>query len=210
MIQRDTLVNKLKFILKIPDSITKAVAEVITARARETLADTVEPFRWSQEQLNSFVASGISDLKNIRSDVEELGYAPDAFTSALANYTVYRALALDNDAQNNNGALSDKFFALFKQQSEEVKFFFTDSQLEDFSDQSAIDLVSLRPELRIAGDGTLKAQIKTTSENMVSYDIPERFTDAIAFGAAFIAAVHSKNDTANYFREQFQGALQIV
>lgn len=210
MIQRDTLVNKLKFILKIPDSITKAVAEVITARARETLADTVEPFRWSQEQLNSFVASGISDLKNIRSDVEELGYAPDAFTSALANYTVYRALALDNDAQNNNGALSDKFFTLFKQQSEEVKYFFTDSQLEDFSDQSTIDLVSLRPELRISGDGTLKAQIKTTSENMVSYDIPERFTDAIAFGAAFIAAVHSKNDNANYFREQFQGALKIV
>jgi hypothetical protein len=178
----------------------------VSSRARENLADTVTPYRWSAEQLAEFVSDGAEELKTIRSDVALLDNIPDAFSSALANYTVYRALALDNDAQNNNGALSDKYLNLFISQANSVPFFFTAEQLEKFADETVTDLIAKRPELRLSAGETLKENIKVTD----GWDLPERFADAVIFGAAGRAALHSRNDTANYFFEQYNGALRTI
>lgn len=139
MIARNTIIEKLKYLLKVPDTADSINPAEIVLRAREILADTITPYRWSDNQLTSFVNDGVSELKNLRADVENMVNIPHHFTSALANYTVYRAFALDNDAQNNNGAISDKYMNLFREQSAAVKYFFTDEQLTDFI-QEAVNL----------------------------------------------------------------------
>lgn len=206
MINRSAIIDKAKFLLKIPSGVESINAAEIITRARENLADTIEPYRWSDEQLTGFVDAGIAELKNMRSDVERMESTPDAFTSALANYTVYRSLAIDNDAQNNNGALSDKYMALFRDQANAVQYFFTDEHLSQFADDTVDIVIARRPELRINADGSLKPSV-TSAE---SFDLPTRYTDLIAHGTAARAAIHAKNEQAQYFFEQFNGALQLI
>lgn len=206
MIQRNAVIERLKYLLKVPVAINRINNSTVASRARETLADTIEPYRWSDKQLATFVDDGISELKGIRSDVERLGYAPDAFTSPVANYTVYRALAVDNDAQNNNGTLSDKYLAIFREQAAGMPYYFSDEQLAEFADKSVTLIISRRPELRISANGTIKDI--TADDNY--YDLPERFFQAVVDGAASFAAAHSKNEQSQYFFEQFNGALQTI
>lgn len=206
MINRSTIIDRLKYLLKIPDA-TKVIDHLeIVARSRETLADTIEPYRWGDEQLTEFVNDGVSELKNMRADVERMVSVPHSFTSALSNYTVYRAFAIDNDAQNNNGAISDKYMNLFREQSSAINYFFTDEQLTGFINETIDVLISRRPELRISDTGTLKSNIESDG----NYDLPAKFGDCIAHGAAGRAAYHAKNDQAQYFFEQFNGALQTI
>jgi hypothetical protein len=206
MIIQSTVIDRLQYLLKVPQQSHLLDVAEVCSRARENLADTVTPYRWSAEQLAEFVSDGAAELKTMRSDVALLDNIPDAFSSALANYTVYRALALDNDAQNNNGALSDKYLNLFISQANSVPFFFTAEQLEKFADETVTDLIAKRPELRLSAGETLKENIKVTD----GWDLPERFADAVIFGAAGRAALHSRNDTANYFFEQYNGALRTI
>ena len=206
MIIQSTVIGRLQYLLKVPQQSNLLDVAEVSSRARENLADTVTPYRWSAEQLAEFVSDGAEELKTMRSDVALLDNIPDAFSSAIANYTVYRALALDNDAQNNNGALSDKYLNLFISQANAVPFFFTAEQLEKFSDETVTDLIAKRPELRISAGETLKEKIKVTD----GWDLPERFADAVIFGAAGRAALHSRNDAANYFFEQYNGALKAI
>lgn len=208
MISQNTVTDKLQYLLKVPFSYSLLSEEKVISHARESLADTKTPYRWSDEQLAEFVSDGIRELKVLRSDLREYKNTeiPDCFESALANYVVCRALALDNDAQNNNGALSDKYFNLFNAQAAAVPFLFTVDELEEFTKEAVTDLISRRPELRIKADNTLKEDINVSG----GYDLPERFTDAICFFAAYRAAIHSKNEIANYFLEQYQGALNTI
>lgn len=206
MILRNTVIDKLKYLLKIPSASKSIDHSEIAQRAREILADTVTPYRWSDEQLADFANDGVSEIKTLRADVELMTDVPYQFTSAISNYVVYRAFALDNDAQNNNGAISDKYLNIFREQSAVVKYFFTNEKLAEFADDAVDLIISRRPELRIAADGTLKTSIIADS----AYDLPERFTDVIVSGAAASAAAHSKNEMAQYFSEQFTGALQTI
>jgi hypothetical protein len=210
MISQNTVTDKLQYLLKVPFSYSLLSEEKVISHARETLADSVTPYRWEDTQLEEFVSDGIRELKVLRSDLRESDneHIPDAFESAIANYTVYRALALDNDAQNNNGALSDKYFNLFNAQAAAVPFLFTVDELEKFTQEAVTDLIARRPELRITADNTLKENIYLDGTGR--YDLPERFADAICFFAAYRAAVHSKNEIANYFLEQYQGALNTI
>lgn len=210
MIIRSAIVEKLHFTLKTLSPTTSITPTDVISRSRETLADTVAPYRWSDNQLEEFLDDGVTDLRTFRSDVTELANIPEAFASALANYVVSRAFALDNDAQNNNGQLSDKYLALFMSQAAAVPFYFTDEQLGQYADETVLDLVSKRPELRIDADGALKEKIRTVNEDSIEYDLPERFTDGIVFGAAGRAAVHAKNDAASYFFEQYNGAVKTI
>ena len=206
MILRNTAIDKLKYLLKIPSALKSIDHAEIVLRAREILADTITPYRWSDEQLTDFADDGVSEIKTLRADVDLLTDVPCQFTSALSNYVVYRAFALDNDAQNNNGAISDKYLNIFREQSDAVKYFFTDEKLNEFADDAVDVIISRRPELRLAADGTLKNSIVTDT----GYDLPERFTDVIVSGAAASAAAHAKNEMAQYFSEQFTGALQSI
>ena len=216
IISQNTVTGRLQFLLKVPATISYLSSSNVISRARENLADTVTPYRWSVEQLAEFVSDGIRELKTLRSDLKDRtdsnipdatdSNIPDCFESAIANYTVYRALALDNDAQNNNGALSDKYFGLFNSQAAAVPYIFTDVELQKFTQEAVTDLIARRPELRITADNTLKENINVSG----GYDLPERFTDAICFFAAYRAAIHSKNEIANYFLEQYQGALNTI
>jgi hypothetical protein len=210
MISQNTVTDKLQYLLKVPFSISLLSEEKVISHARESLSDTVTPYRWEDTLLEEFVSDGIRELKVLRSDLREYDNTeiPDAFESAIANYTVYRALALDNDAQNNNGALSDKYFGLFNSQAAAVPFLFTVDELEKFTQEAVTDLIARRPELRITADNTLKENIYLDGTGQ--YDLPERFADAICFFAAYRAAVHSKNELANYFLEQYQGALTAI
>lgn len=210
MISQNTVTDKLQYLLKVPFSISLLSESKVISHARESLADTVTPYRWAVDQLTEFVGDGIRELKVLRSDLREYENTeiPDCFESAIANYVVCRALALDNDAQNNNGALSDKYFNLFNAQAAAVPFLFTEKELEEFTKEAVTDLISRRPELRIKADNTLKEDIYL--EGTGQYDLPERFTDAICFFAAYRAAMHSKNEIANYFLEQYQGALNAI
>jgi hypothetical protein len=210
MISQKTVTDKLQYLLKVPFSYSLLSEEKVISHARETLADTKTPYRWANTQLAEFVSDGIRELKVLRSDLRESDneHIPDCFESAIANYTVYRALALDNDAQNNNGALSDKYFGLFNSQAAAVPFLFTVDELEKFTQEAVTDLIARRPELRITADNTLKENIYLDGTGQ--YDLPERFADAICFFAAHRAAVHSKNELANYFLEQYQGALTAI
>lgn len=212
MIFQSAVIDKLQYLLKTPSADSSLSVTTVYSRARENLADTVAPYRWTDEQLAEFVNGGTAELKNLRSDVAKLDTVPGQFESALANYCVYRALALDNDAQNNNGALSDKYFNLFISQANAVPFFFTDAQLGQFADETVLDLTSKRTDLRISADETLKSTIKIDDADpaMVKYDLPERYLDTVVFGAAGRAAVHSKNDTANYFFEQYNNSLRTI
>jgi hypothetical protein len=142
----------------------------------------------------------------MRSDVALLDNVPASFEPAVTNYCVYRALALDNDAQNNNGALSDKYLNLFISQTKAVPYFFTEEQLGIFADDTVTDIISKRPELRISADGTIKENIKTAD----GWDLPDRFIDAVVSGAAGRAAAHSRDDSANYFFDQYNGALRTI
>lgn len=206
MIQRSTVIDKLNYLLKIPDATRSIEPGEIVLRAREILADTIVPYRWGDEQLSEFVNDGVSEIKNLRADVERMTSVPHPFTSALSNYVVYRAFSIDNDAQNNNGAISDKYMNLFREQAAAIKYFFTEDDLTEFIDEAVNLIIARRPELRIAENGTLKTAIIVNSE----YDLPERFTDVIVSGAAAKAAAHSKNEMAQYFSEQFTGALQTI
>ena len=206
MIQRSTIIDKLNYLLKIPDATRSIEPGEIVLRAREILADTIVPYRWSDEQLSEFVNDGVSEIKNLRADVERMTSVPHPFTSALSNYVVYRAFSIDNDAQNNNGAISDKYMNLFREQAAAIKYFFTEDDLTEFIDEAVNLIIARRPELRIAENGTLKTAIIVNSE----YDLPERFTDIIVAGAAAKAAAHSKNEMAQYFSDQFSGALQTI
>lgn len=211
MISQNTVTDKLQYLLKVPFPISLlSDSKKVISHARESLADTKTPYRWSDEQLAEFVGDGIRELKVLRSDLREYDNTetPDCFESALANYVVCRALALDNDAQNNNGALSDKYFNLFNAQAAAVPFLFTVKELEEFTKEAVTDLISRRPELRIKADNTLKEGIYLDGTGQ--YDLPERFADAICFFAAYRAAIHSKNEIANYFLEQYQGALNTI
>ena len=184
MINRNAIIDKLKYLLKIPDATKFINIPEIVSRAREILADTVEPYRWGDDQLTEFVNDGVSELKNMRADVERMASVPHPFTSALSNYTVYRAFAIDNDAQNNNGAISDKYMNLFREQSAAVNYFFSEEQLTGFINETIDILISRRPELRIDNNGNLKSNIES-GEN---YDLPAKFGDCIAHGAAGRAA----------------------
>lgn len=211
MIFQNAVIGRLQYLLKVPPAVSSLSAEAVYSRARENLADTVAPYRWSEEQLAEFVGGGVAELKTLRSDVARLDDVPSAFESALANYAVYRALALDNDAQNNNGALSDKYYGLFVSQLNAVPFFFTKDQLAQYADEAVLDIASKRTDLRITADGSLKEHIKLDADvENICYDLPERYTDAIAFCAAGRAAFHSKNDSANYFFEQYNAMLRTV
>lgn len=210
MIFQSAVIDKLQYLLKIPSADSSLSVTNVYSRARENLADTVAPYRWTDEQLAEFVNGGTAELKNLRSDVAKLNAVPGQFESALANYCVYRALALDNDAQNNNGALSDKYFNLFVSQTNAVPFIFTDAQLGQYADETVLDLVSKRTDLRIDAEENLKEHIKLDDTEIIRYDLPERYTDTIVFGAAGRAAVHSKNDSANYFFEQYNNSLRTI
>ena len=206
MISVDTATGRLQYLLKVPPADRLLDVEAVYSRARENLADTVAPYRWTDEQLAEFVDGGITELTTMRSDIARMDDVPENFTAALANYTTYRALALDNDAQNNNGALSDKYLNLFISQTNAVPYFFTKEQFEKFIEETVTDLIAKRPELRISADNHLKEIFTITGD----YDVPERFTDTIVFGAAGRAAVHSKNDSANYFFEQYNSGVKTA
>lgn len=207
MIDRNTVVDKIKYLLKVPSDTAAINSESTIKRAREILADTIEPYRWSDEQLTEYFNDGISEIRNLRSDMTEYDQIPDAFQAANANYIVYRALAIDNDAQNNNGALSDKFLSLFTSQINSVKYFFTDTQIFKYADTAADYLIAGRSDLRINNDGTLKKNIITQE----GYDFPDRFIDAIAYYAAFCGAVHAnEHDRAEYFISQYKGAVSTL
>jgi hypothetical protein len=211
MINQSAAIGKLHFILKTPVSTPPADTKEITSRARENLADTVPPFRWSQEQLAEFVGGGMAELRNMRSDLKEIEDVPEIFSPALANYVTYRALALDNDAQNNNGALSDKYFSLFISQVSAIPYIFTDERLGKYLDTAASLLVSLRPDLRIGDGGKIKENIRIAGDDgKVSYDLPERFADVIIYSAAADASQQGASDMANYFSDKFQGAWRTT
>lgn len=196
MISKTSTIEKLRYILKVPETGTALDSSKTISRARETLADTIAPYRWSDEQLSQFLDDGIAEIKNLRSDMDNwLGVIPDAFRQALANYIVHRALALDNDAQNNNGALSDKFLQLFTSQAGAIKHFFTDSQLEEYADLAVEKLIAQRTDLRIGDNGELKTEIILADK----YDLPERFTEVIADYAAFLASFHAKDNAGAEF-----------
>jgi hypothetical protein len=208
MIDRNTVVEKIKYLLKVP-AVSEAIDRSKTVlRARELLADTIEPYRWSDAQLTEYFNDGISEIKNMRSDMDGWsGDIPDAFQSANVNYIVYRALALDNDAQNNNGALSDKFFTIFSSQVNAIKYFFTDLQISKYADDAAAYLVSSRSDLRLNSDGTLKKDVITNER----YDFPDRFIDALAYYAAFCGAIHANMDKdAEYMINQYKGAVSTL
>lgn len=207
MIPLSTLAAHVRELLKAPDEYPAIVPASAIARARELLADTIAPYRWSDSQLIGYSDDGLTELAKIRSDVAESG-ASTAYTAALANYITYRALALDNDAQNNNGALSDKFFNLFTSLSAATPYYFTDAQLTAYLKEAARQLAALRPELRLDDEGTVMNDlyIEATATTPAGFSVPDRFGDALAFFAAYRGAVHSKNDLANYFVEQFNSA----
>lgn len=208
MIQKTTVIAKVKYLLKVPETDSALDTSNTISRAREILADTIAPYRWSDEQLSNYLNDGISEIKNMRSDMDGWsGDIPDAFQSANVNYIVYRALALDNDAQNNNGALSDKFFAIFSSQVNAIKYFFTDLQISRYADDAAVYLVSSRSDLRLNSDGTLKKDIITNER----YDFPDRFIDALAYYAAFCGAIHANMDKdAEYMINQYKGAVSTL
>jgi hypothetical protein len=211
MINQSAVIGKLHFTLKIPTDTTSINTNEVISRARENLADTVPPFRWSDEQLAEFADGGMIELHNMRSDLDRMDAVPKAFTSPLANYVVYRALALDNDMQNNNGALSDKYLNLFIQQTAAIQYFFTDEQLGEYVDAAVLDLASVRPDLRIADGNILKEKIRiVNNDKSISYDLPERYTDALTYHAAANACQHSKNDAMNFYFEKYQGAWKTV
>jgi hypothetical protein len=204
MIEQSAILRKLHFTLKIiPDQTAAIDMDDVITRARETLADTVAPFRWGAEQLAEFAEGGSAELKILRSDAARMNIVHEAFTTAIANYIVYRALALDNDAQNNNGALSDKYYTLFASAASSVPYFFSESELEQFVSETITDLIAKRTDLRISDDGELKTSIISSS----AYDLPERFEDTIVYGAAGRAAIHAKNDAASYFFEQYNAGV---
>lgn len=206
MIQRSTIVDKLKYLLKIPDATRNIEPGEIVLRAREILADTIVPYRWGDEQLSEFINDGVSEIKNLRADVERMTAIPHSFTSALSNYAVYRAFSIDNDAQNNNGAISDKYMNLFREQASAIKYFFTEEDLTEFIAEAVNLIIARRPELRIAADGSLKTEIIVNED----YDLPERFTDVIVDGAGAKAAAHSKNEMAQYYSDKFAQGLQTI
>ena len=203
MIDLSTLAAHVRELLKALDEYPAIVSADAISRARELLADTVAPYRWSDAPLTGYFGDGLTELKKLRSDVAVSG-ASTAYTAALANYITYRALALDNDAQNNNGALSDKFFNLFTTLSAAAPYYFTDAQIADYLKESARQMAAMRPELRVNASGEVVTDFY--NETAAGFDLPDRFADALAFFAAYRGAVHSKNDLANYFIEQFNSA----
>lgn len=210
MIDRNTIVEQVKFLLKSPVDSTELKTENVVSRAREILADTIEPYRWSNEQLEKFAGDGVLELRKIRSDVDNSGTVTTLFLSALANYCVYRALALDNDAQNNNGALSDKFFNAFVSLANSAPYKFDAEKLGSFANKALDELIAKRSDLRIAENGEVKSSVIVSIDKRPFFDIPDRFADAVAHLAAYYAALHSKNDAAQYFLEQFQEAVSAL
>lgn len=206
MILLSDLVAKVRELLKVPGTRAAFVNADAVSRARELLADTTAPYRWSDTQLTAFCGDGLTELAKIRSDVATSG-ASTEYTAAVANYIVYRALALDNDAQNNNGALSDKFFNLFTTLTSATPYYFTEAQITAYLKEASRQLATLRPELRIGDDGVMTdLYVEATATSPAGFSVPVRFGDALAFFAAYRGAVHSKNDLANYFVEQFNSA----
>lgn len=203
MIPLSTLAAHVRELLKAPDAYPAISPADSVARARELLADTVAPYRWGDDQLAEYAGDGLTELAKLRSDVAVSG-ASTAYTAALANYITSRALALDNDAQNNNGALSDKFFNLFTSLSGAAPYYFTDAQITDYLKEAARQLGTLRPELRVNASGEVVTDFY--NETASGFNLPDRFADALDFFAAYRGAVYSKNDLANYFIEQFNSA----
>jgi hypothetical protein len=211
MINQSAAIDKLLFILKVPSADTPIDTDKVITHARENLADTVAPFRWSQEQLAEFVNGGLTELRVMRSDVASMPDVPEQFTSPIANYVVCRALALDNDAQNNNGALSDKYYTFFAQQAAAVQYFFTREKLGKYLDDAVTELTSVRPDLRIADDGSLKETIRQQDQGgSVRYDLPEKFLDVIVCHAAYNACQQSSNSDVNFYLDKFQGAWKTI
>jgi hypothetical protein len=208
MISKNSIIERLQYLLKVPETGTTLDRDKTVSRARETLADTISPYRWSDEQLSQFLDDGVSEIKNLRSDMDNwTGIIPDAFRQAIANYVVHRALALDNDAQNNNGALSDKFLQLFTSQAGAIPYFFTEAQLAEYTDLAVEKLIAQRTDLRIADDGSLKIEIILSGD----YDLPERFAEIIADYAAFLAAFHAKdNASAEFFINLYNGGVATL
>lgn len=206
MINRSNVIKNVRFLLKTPTVKIPLEETETVSKAREILADTASPYRWSDTSLLAYLNDGIYELKKRRPDVDALGYATQLYSAPLVNYIVYRALALDNDAQNNNGALSDKFFALFVNGAAEVVFDFSDDTLGEYCDDAVKMIIALRPDLRIDNNGALIDDVFTNG----GYLLPERFADAIAFYAARQGALHSANSMAELFDAQFKNQIGTV
>lgn len=105
-------------------------ANDIITRARETLFDTTEPYRWSNEEFLRWLTDGLRELWVRRPDafyVTAIVTTPpaavtltaasvpalDAFTQPLADYLCFRAFMRDSDdaASANRAQLHLKLFA---------------------------------------------------------------------------------------------------
>jgi hypothetical protein len=187
---RKAVIRRVLDVLRPPAAGAALANSSVTSRAREVLSDTVPPFRWSDKQLAEFVSDGLRELKTIRDDIGDT--VPDNFESAIANYTVYRALALDNDAQNNNGALSDKYLNLFISQVQTVRRFFSESKIGDLVNEGIKQLMSMRSDLTSAAD------------------VPEEFSDALAdYALARANEISGDNASKDHYYALFSAKAAI-
>lgn len=99
----------------------------VFSRARDLLADTAEPYRWSPGILLSWLNDGVRELRTERPDAcfddtgvaiadadieDELPY-PRQYRTALVHYLCYRAFMRDS-ADTANKAQAEMHYSQFK------------------------------------------------------------------------------------------------
>ena len=189
MFTSQSVINLLKIRLKSAVNTVELSNTVVVSRTREILADTVQPYRWIDTQINGFISDGLIELAKMRSDIARNGNKPitSDFEAALSYYAASRALALDNDLQNNNGALSDKLFKMFVELTDVAPYFFEDELLNDYISNAVNLLISIRPDLKLGADGKIIDPM--ISDGKIS--LPVQFQPAIVEYAAALGFCQS-------------------
>ena len=129
---------------------------IVLEQARELLADSIEPYRWPDDQLIRFYDQGLLEVDKLRNDIAGTSDVTGDFAAALGCYVASRAVAQDNDYQQNNGALSEKLFSRFVELTMAAPFHWQSSDLEEYAGQGIEEIRKLRNDIGMEGTVTVE------------------------------------------------------
>ena len=164
----------------------------VISNVRESLGDTVAPYRWSDSSLDSFLQLGIDDIKQRRDDS---GTVSDSFAPALYFYVLARAYDADSGISDNNTALSQINDKRYLENLNSVLYFYSDSTLNDAIDEGIVDIKQKRSDANYSYAGSVLA----------SSQLRDSFFPALCF---YVLARAYSDNNVNFSQEQDKRYLE--
>lgn len=175
------------------------ILSTIFDKVRESLSDTVEPYRWNN--LDGWGQQGIGDIKQKRIDasyayngtVLAASEIRDSFASALYHYVLARAYDKDAGISGNNLSLSQENDKHYLDILGSVSYFYPATILLDGINNGIQAIIRYRPDVLLTGTGLMRDPelIKVVDDNI---DLDAGFKNALINYCAYEAVLAVSKD----------------